>query len=69
VGAMAAAGWFWPEHRPMPRVLAIPAFAIAGNAAALVALVQAIGGRQDAVWEPTRRGKSNPTAGAGAEHG
>jgi cellulose synthase/poly-beta-1,6-N-acetylglucosamine synthase-like glycosyltransferase len=53
--SLALAGWAWPEHRPMPRLIAIPAFAVAGNVAALVAWVRALGGEMGAVWEPTRR--------------
>ena len=53
VGALA--GWWWPEHRPMPRLVSIPALFVAGNVAALHASVAALLGRANAVWEPTRR--------------
>lgn len=52
---LAGIGWRWPEHRPMPAVLAVPAFAVAANVAALVALVRSARGRADQLWEPTRR--------------
>jgi cellulose synthase/poly-beta-1,6-N-acetylglucosamine synthase-like glycosyltransferase len=63
-GGLALAGWAWPEHRPMPRLIAIPAFALAGNVAALEAWVRALGGEMGAVWEPTRR---DPVAAPGAD--
>ena len=59
---LGAAGWFWPEHKPMPRVLSMPAFSLAANAAALVAAVRAAGGELDPIWEPTRREVSNASA-------
>ncbi|HEV2734434.1 MAG TPA: glycosyltransferase family 2 protein [Longimicrobiaceae bacterium] len=55
VGLLAAAGWLWPESRPIPRVLAIPAFAVAGNLAAVHAFLRALSPDDDPTWEPTRR--------------
>lgn len=55
VGLLAAAGWMWPESRPIPRVLAIPAFAVAGNLAAVHAFLRALSPDDDPTWEPTRR--------------
>lgn len=55
VGALAAAGWMWPESRPIPRVLAIPAFAVAGNLAAVHASLRSLARNDDPTWEPTRR--------------
>jgi cellulose synthase/poly-beta-1,6-N-acetylglucosamine synthase-like glycosyltransferase len=55
-------GWAWPEAKPLPRVIAWPAYAVSGNLAALHAWVRALLGRGTAVWEPTRRGR----AGGGA---
>jgi cellulose synthase/poly-beta-1,6-N-acetylglucosamine synthase-like glycosyltransferase len=52
---LAAAGWLWPEQRAMPVIFSVPAFAVAGNLAALVAAVRAARGELGAVWEPTRR--------------
>lgn len=52
---LAAWGWMWPEQRPMPRLVSAPSFAVAGNVAALVALIRAARGELGAVWEPTRR--------------
>ena len=52
----ALAGWFWPEGRRMPRLLALSAAAIAANAAVLESLLQALLGEKSGVWEPTRRG-------------
>ena len=53
--ALAAVGWMWPGERPMPRVVAMAAFAVAGNAAVLHALVRLVRGADDHIWEPTRR--------------
>lgn len=53
--ALAAAGAAWPEGRKLPRLLAIPTYAVMGNVAALHAAVRALRGTRDAVWEPTRR--------------
>ncbi|HEU0076756.1 MAG TPA: glycosyltransferase [Longimicrobiaceae bacterium] len=55
VGLLAAAGWLWPESRGIPRVLAVPAFAVAGNLAAVHAFVRSLSQNDDPTWEPTRR--------------
>lgn len=55
VGALALAGWLWPEDRPIPRVLAMPAFAVTGNLAAMHAFLRALSEEDGATWEPTRR--------------
>lgn len=55
VGGLAAAGWMWPESRSIPRVLAIPAFAVAGNLAAVHASLRSLSRNDDPTWEPTRR--------------
>ena len=57
-GLAAALGWLWPEERgrPLPRLLALPSFAISANIAALHAWFRALGGQGTALWEPTRRG-------------
>jgi hypothetical protein len=56
VGAVAAIAWVWPERRPMPRLLALPAYVAAGNVAVLQAWLRVFAGRPAPVWEPTRRG-------------
>lgn len=54
-------GWLWPvEHKP-PRVLALAGYVVASNAAVLHALLRAVRGELNPVWEPTRR----DTVGAG----
>jgi len=53
---VSAIGWFWPEERPLPRLIALPAYAVSGNVAALQAWIRALGGEGTALWEPTRRG-------------
>jgi len=54
VGALAAAGWRSHERVP-PRVLALPAYLVAGNVAVLHAWIRLVTGRAAPVWEPTRR--------------
>ncbi len=51
----AAAGWTWPVGRVTPRLLAIPAYLVSGNVAALLASIGAMRGQRHATWEPTRR--------------
>lgn len=53
--AVGAVGWMRAEHGPLPRWLALPTFALAGNVAALHAGWKALRGEDHAVWEPTRR--------------
>jgi cellulose synthase/poly-beta-1,6-N-acetylglucosamine synthase-like glycosyltransferase len=52
---LAAVGWFWPESRPMPRILGLPAFAVTGNLAAIHSAIRALHGDVNPTWEPTRR--------------
>jgi hypothetical protein len=54
-GLAAGLAWLWPDGRPLPRFLALPAYAVSGLVAALHAWLKALGGRGTAVWEPTRR--------------
>ena len=65
LGAVAAfvtaIGWMWPEERHLPRLVALPAYAISGNLAALHAWLGALAERQTALWEPTRRGVGQAT--------
>jgi len=56
LGVLAGIGWRWPEDTPMPRVLAVPAYVVAGNLAVLHAWLRLLAGRAAPVWEPTRRG-------------
>lgn len=55
LGLCAAIGWRWPEGVPMPRLLALPAYLLAGNAAVIHAWLRVLSGRLAPVWEPTRR--------------
>ena len=52
---LAAAGWYWPPARRMPRIIALPAFTLAGIVAGLHAWLKLFSGQQAATWEPTRR--------------
>jgi len=56
LAALAVVGWLWPEGKRMPRVLALPVYVAAGNAAVLHAWLRVLTGRLAPVWEPTRRG-------------
>jgi hypothetical protein len=53
--AFSVIGWFWPENRPMPRLVSIAAFGVAGNVAVIHALLRFALGEHDHIWEPTRR--------------
>ncbi len=53
--AVAGTGWAVSDRRRLPRLVAIPAFALASNVAAIHAGVRAAMGRGNALWEPTRR--------------
>ena len=53
--AAAAATWMWPDKRPVPRLLAVPAFAVCGLIAGLHAWLRLFSRRPAPVWEPTRR--------------
>src|SRR5437879_10516437 len=59
VTLFALVGWTWPAARPLPRVVALPAYLVTGAIAALHAWVLALGGDRTAVWEPTRRGEAS----------
>ena len=62
---IAGLAWLWPEERPLPRLMALPAYAVTGNIAALQAWVRALGGQGTALWEPTRRGGGATSRSAG----
>jgi hypothetical protein len=55
IAVAAGAGWVWPDGRVAPRLLAIPAYLVSGNVAALLASIGAVRGARHATWEPTRR--------------
>jgi cellulose synthase/poly-beta-1,6-N-acetylglucosamine synthase-like glycosyltransferase len=55
VGLLAAIGWRWSERGRIPRLVALPAYVVAGNVAVLHAWLRVLGGRLAPVWEPTRR--------------
>ena len=56
---VAAAVAWWRDGR-VPRVLALPAWAVLGTVAAIHAAVRALGAGQSAIWEPTRRDAAPP---------
>ena len=51
----AALAWWWPEQRRLPKVVALPAYLVVGNVAALHASIRAVKGERTPLWEPTRR--------------
>jgi hypothetical protein len=52
---LAALGWLWPRNAAVPRLVALPAYVVAGNVAVLRAWVRLVTGRAAPLWEPTRR--------------
>jgi cellulose synthase/poly-beta-1,6-N-acetylglucosamine synthase-like glycosyltransferase len=52
---LGAIGWARAERAELPKLLAAPAFLLAGNVAAAHALLRVLAGGEDALWEPTRR--------------
>lgn len=53
--AAGAIGWWWPQSRPMPRLISLPAFLVLGTLAVLHAWIKALRGDAMGVWEPTVR--------------
>jgi cellulose synthase/poly-beta-1,6-N-acetylglucosamine synthase-like glycosyltransferase len=54
--ALGTTGWAWPRARSIPRIFAIPAFALVGNLAVLHAWTRVLRRELNPTWEPTRRG-------------
>jgi len=52
---LAGLGWLWMEAKPMPRAVALAAYLVAGNVAALHAWLRVVAGELAPTWEPTRR--------------
>lgn len=62
IGAgLALAGWNWSSARPMPRLVAVPTYAITGSLAAIHASLKAMRGELNPIWEPTRRASVDQT--------
>jgi cellulose synthase/poly-beta-1,6-N-acetylglucosamine synthase-like glycosyltransferase len=57
---LAVAGWYWPEDRHAPRLVATAAYGVFGTIAALEAWLRALRGERHSVWEPTRRPSAGP---------
>lgn len=55
IALVAIVGALWPESRRMPRVVSVVAFGVAANVAVIHAVIRVLHGRDDKVWEPTRR--------------
>lgn len=60
LAVVAGIGWLWPKDARLPRLVALPTFAIAANIAALHSTLKALGGGASSVWEPTRREADGP---------
>jgi cellulose synthase/poly-beta-1,6-N-acetylglucosamine synthase-like glycosyltransferase len=52
---LGAIGWLRARSHVLPALLSVPAFFLAGNVAAMHALLRVLRGNEDAIWEPTRR--------------
>ncbi|HEY5021999.1 MAG TPA: glycosyltransferase [Gemmatimonadaceae bacterium] len=52
---LAMIGTVWPSERLTPRIVSLPAFAVAANLAVLEACWRVLARHQDHIWEPTRR--------------
>ena len=48
-------GMRWPQGRAVPRIFALPGFAVASTLAGIIAWHRWLSGERNAVWEPTRR--------------
>ncbi len=55
VAVLATAGWLWPESKPAPKLLSVPAYVVIANLAALHGWMNLLLGRSSAAWSPTRR--------------
>jgi cellulose synthase/poly-beta-1,6-N-acetylglucosamine synthase-like glycosyltransferase len=53
--ALGILGLLWPDGKRRPPVLALMAYGVGANLAALLGWLRAVRRRKDAVWEPTRR--------------
>jgi len=62
-GLCAALGWWWPEGRQHPKLVAVPAYIVLGQLAALHASLRAVTGRHTPTWEPVRQEPGQPAAG------
>ena len=58
---MGSVGWLASERRDLPWILELPAFGLIGNVAAMRAVLRVITGKEDALWEPTRRASTPGT--------
>jgi cellulose synthase/poly-beta-1,6-N-acetylglucosamine synthase-like glycosyltransferase len=52
---LAWIGWRWPGKGRPPRLLVVAGYALASAVAGWKAWMQALGGKRNAIWEPTRR--------------
>jgi uncharacterized membrane protein YqjE len=62
VAVVAVVGALWPESRRMPRAVSVVAFGVAANVAVIHAVIRVLRGRDDKVWEPTRREVITPNS-------
>ena len=61
--ALGVIGLAWPQGRSIPRICALPAFALVGNLAVLHAWTRVMRRELNPTWEPTRRGAGDVPSG------
>ena len=52
---MGSVGWLMSDRQDLPWFLGLPAFGLIANVAAMQAVLRVITGKEDALWEPSRR--------------
>jgi len=52
---LGSVGWLASDRRDLPWLLALPAFGLMGNVAAMHAMLRVMRGEQNVFWDPTRR--------------
>ncbi len=55
LAGLALAGWYWPEEKKLPRLVAFTTYVVSGAIATFVAWYHGLQGELNPVWEPTRR--------------
>lgn len=53
--AAGIVGMSWPEGRHVPKIFAMPGFALASNLAGVLAWARVLRGKRSPIWQPTRR--------------
>ncbi|MGI9076778.1 MAG: glycosyltransferase [Gemmatimonadaceae bacterium] len=53
--AAGIVGMSWPDGRHVPKIFAMPGFALASNLAGVLAWARVLRGKRSPIWQPTRR--------------